>query len=367
MAFCDLNEKKSILAAAQSEAQAEIEKEREAEKQERHQKLEAKKILNYGSDYKTIAGWSRIGMSTHGAELAYRGWWKDEPHVVALYETSEFVKVRALPLIEWYDARDSATESDWADTLDQAFSNPTGKTPDTLEEGAGDLRDWLQSNPSEEPEDFPVWNTGMTSATSVNGWTVTNWVAGEEVVYEDRRQDAAVTVDGNSLRLEDGFGDKQTIEQDDFKSALKNAYEFFSNHMSIQGGGTPVEVPCPDDGAADEADNVNGSANHSDAGDTEAAEEAIAAIDKAHAAWERTDMGGENTYALEHTGGRIVVIQRHGEGWDADLKNPAFPRLTKWLTDADAREEQPGEGPGHRARNPVDLATAIQFAENAMR
>lgn len=380
MAFCDLNDKKSVLADAQNEAQDEIEKEREAEKEERHQKLEAQKILNYSNDYQTIAGWDRIGMSTHGAKLAYRGWWKDEPHVIALYETSEFVKVRAFPLIEWYDARDAASDSDWADTLDQAFSNPTGKTPDTFEEGAGDLRDWLQSNESEEPEDFPDWN--MSSATSVNGWTVTNWIAGGEVVYEDRDQDAAITVDGRSLILEDGFGDKQTVELDDFDEALENAHEFLSNHMSIQGGGTPVEVPRPDDESADDdSDSGSGSGGEQQStddpdvevevdtatDDDTTATEAIATVDRANPEWELTDMGGENTYAFKHTGGRIITVKRHGEGWDADLQNPAFPRLTKWLTDAEAREDQPGEGPGERARDPVNLDEAIEAANNEMK
>jgi len=343
MAFCDLTGRKRLLGNAEREATDEIEETREEERKLVKEKIEAESILKYGKKYREIAGWERLPMSSHEAKVAYRGWWKGEPSITVLYESPEFVKVRVFSLIEWVQIEWDSGEPAW-ELLDLKFSNPTGSTPMNMIEGAQDLERFLKFAPSEVSEAPP---------TDINGWIMTYWDDGEKAVYQDPDQDAVIKAEHGRLILEDGFGDKQTVEQDSFKEALNNLREYLANHMAVKGGGEAIEVPIPDDDTSDNAED-------------EIPVSEMEELESAHKGWELTEGGGEHTFAFQHKGGRVVVIERRDDGWDADLNNPSFPGITKWLTDAEARKEQPGEGPGHRVRNPVDLQTAIDAAATEM-
>lgn len=84
--------------------------------------------------------------------------------------------------------------------------------------------------------------------------------------------------------------------------------------------------------------------------------------------WTLTDDGGELTFALTHRRGQRVVIAYDylEEGWHADLHHPDWPDCNKWLTDADARSEQPGRGPADRKRETVPILEAWKAAYDEM-
>jgi len=237
--FCRATGRHGVCIAAASTARQELRDERAAKKEARKRELKAQQLLGFTID--NIDGWKRVP-TPHLGELAYQGWFRDRPTVVALYETEEFTKVRAFPFSSWKQAHDATNSGDDqapdltdGEQLDEVFSNPTGMTPETLEAGALDLHDWLTTNDSEDRPDIPL---------SVNGWILHTWTFGETLQYEiPDHAEIEATPDSLILRASD---ETQTVPVDDFDQSAGQLREYIGLNPAPSEGGSPIEAPIPD-------------------------------------------------------------------------------------------------------------------------
>lgn len=240
MTFCRETGRREVCVTAAKAARKTLQKKRDEEKRAQQRQRRADRILKHYVD--EIEGWSQVRKS-HFAYIAYRGWFRDRPTIVALYETDEFVKVRAFPLSDWHTTHATAdieprSGETAANELDNAFSEPTGMTPDTLEAGALALDDWLTSNSSETRPDV---------TPTIEGWILHTYTPEEELRYEIPEQDVEIIAEPDTLTLIDGNDDTQTIEIQDFDQACGKLRNFIGLNPAISKGGSPIEVPHPDD------------------------------------------------------------------------------------------------------------------------
>lgn len=156
MAFCDTTGRRGVYGKAEKQAQQQIESEEEQRKEEQRRKDQAKRVL---SDPPAEINNFQLVETPIDEVVAYNGFFNNDPTVIALYKDSEYVRIRAFPHENW-------EEIDWnMDSVcdymtDEVYSTPTGSTPETLQEGASQLIDWLNNDWFEfEPNDVKQVNT----------------------------------------------------------------------------------------------------------------------------------------------------------------------------------------------------------------
>lgn len=141
IAFCNETERKHILTEAKSEATAEIKSKIQARKEARKQKQLQEEFISDPPE--TIHGWELI--ETTAADVyAYNGVFQKQPSVISLFEDEEFVRVRVFSHNEWEQINQAVTPL--TDELNRVDSTATGRTPETLQEGATELIDFLSYN-----------------------------------------------------------------------------------------------------------------------------------------------------------------------------------------------------------------------------
>lgn len=240
--YCEQTGRDAVLASAKQAAEALSESKREEKRAKIEERREAERFLKFPDDQ--IAGWEREP-EPHPAYLAYRGYLNARPMVAALYETDEFVKVRAFPLAIWRTITDELDEgsgihnsnTEIGNELDEYHSEPTGKTPETVLKGAQGLKDWLTTFNIKSKPDTP---------DIINGWVVTRRTPGESITYTDPKQEAQITANTSEIKLEDSDGKVQTEEVSSFNDGLQRVKDYLYTHPAIEKGGSQVVIPNPD-------------------------------------------------------------------------------------------------------------------------
>lgn len=240
MAYADLNGHRGNYLSAAEKGELKVEQQENEEKANMEKRNKAERFLKFPDD--EVAGWKRIkyGPNVDSLFIAFRGKYNNAPMVMALFERNGLIDVRGFRMIDWLQADQDPNVA--------PVEHSIGTTAEDKIEGAADLKEWLEDNPSDEPTKVNHLDT--------NGWYLTKFKDGEIIEYEDPNQDAKVRAEGSSVILE-AHGEKQTEERDNHEKAQKSVIEFIRSRNPIEKGGSEIEVPFPDGELMNETNDEN--------------------------------------------------------------------------------------------------------------
>jgi hypothetical protein len=149
--FCADTDRTSVIEQAQTEVLNSIKEKEAARKEQRKQEKQAKAFLENPPEL--VNGWEHVPTPAEDV-IAYNGQFQDRNCVVALFDTGDYISIRAFEHEKWETI-------DWSveligTALDNTRSHGTANFPETILEGAQDMIEFLNKDRFEfTPDQIP--------------------------------------------------------------------------------------------------------------------------------------------------------------------------------------------------------------------